>query len=391
MYGIGKFFNKVYKNFIVNNLQSRNIESFIKVYSSAYRRCLESASALVTGLIGGSTNNQNEYDSYFNNLTLYWSPIPIKSFALKGYDPLLDVDFPCPSLDTLFHNIRHQDNRIQNAEKDNQKFFNEISFFTGQKINSLKEIMLLYQELYIEQQNNYFWWRWPYQIWTRKYEEFAIERLRELSKLYWSIFYDNHHIQRLIGGPLFKEINNNIRNYIQREKNNENNEKIIVYSTHDGKLISMLQALGIHEPQLISPGSTLVFELHENNLSKSFSSTATSSVADSMRNYYLKFYYYNETYSNDNWQYNMFPERICFNNEKKVELNHQSLIHPVCSLDDYFEITSSFEPTNIAYECGIELQQLGSKVNLILWITNGLLLLILIILLIIYGCIKYKI
>lgn len=387
MYGIGKFFHKIYKNFIESNLQGNNIENMIKVYSSAYRRCLESASALVTGLIGGSTTNYNEYNSYYNNLTLHWTPIPIKSFAPKGYDPLLDVDFPCPSLDTVFHDIRHQDKRIQNAEKDNQKFFNEISFFTGQKINSLKEIMLLYQELYIEQQNDYFWWRWPYQIWTKKYEEFAIGRLRELSKLYWSIFFDNRHIQRLIGGALFKEINNNIRNYIQKEKNNENTEKIIVYSTHDGKLISMLQALGIHQPQLILPGSTLVFELHQSN----FSSFTTISETDPVGNYYLKFYYYNETYFNDNWQYKLFPEPICLNIGKKTELNHQSSIHSICSLNDYFELTAPFEPTSIAYECGIELHQLGSKVNLILWITNGLLLLLLIILLIIYACIKYQV
>nr|XP_027197492.1 lysosomal acid phosphatase-like [Dermatophagoides pteronyssinus] len=375
MYKVGRFFHGVYANFLNTYRYQTNVENFIQVRSSSYRRCLESASALSAGLIGGLSNFERENDNFtteefiYENLERFWIPIPIKSFSPKGTDPLLDVDFPCPNLDKIFHEIKHQDHRIKQVEQENRQFLKEISFYAGEKIDSLKSINFLYQELYIETQANYHWYKFPYQIWTQNYESYAIQRLRELSQIYWTLFYDNFSIQRLIGGELIREINNNFRNFV----NGSNREtKFYLYSTHDGKIVSILQAFGIYNTFLISPGATLVFELHENQ------STENTNSNDLYGNYFLKFYYFNETFS-DNGACEVFPEKFCHNHRQ------------ICPLNHYMEKVFEYEPADIRYECGVDIHHLGTKVNLSLMITNGILLVIFILLLNIFACINYTI
>ncbi|XP_075584809.1 putative acid phosphatase 5 [Dermatophagoides farinae] len=384
MYKVGKYFHEVYANFINTYYYQTNVENFIHIRSSSYRRCLESASALTAGLIGGSKNLKDEKnynytlnEFIYENLEHSWTPIPIKSFSSKGTDPLLDVDFPCPNLDKIFHEMWHQDHRIKQAEEENRQFFKEISFYAGEKIDTLKAMNLLYQELYIETQTNYHWYKLPYQIWTENYESYAIRRLRELSQIYWTLFYDNFSIQRLIGGELIREINDNFRNYV----NGSNRDtKFYLYSTHDGKIVSILQAFGIYNTFLISPGATLIFELHENQTNEDGPNDDHDDGPndDRFENYFLKFYYFNETFS-DNGACEVFPEKFCQNHKQ------------ICPLNHYMEKVGKYESVDIRYECGVDKHHLGTKVNLSFVIANGILLVIFIILLNIFAYLNYTI
>lgn len=188
MFHVGEFFREIYQGFFVEGPLAEQYYA----RSSGSRRCLESVSAMLTGFFGGGTKNDSvgprtDYDRLAN----YWQPLPVYSSFPKGFDSLLDENFPCPNADHEWDEVMANDYRINKLLSTNKPFLKEISSFAGERIYSLKNINELYQELYIESQHDYHWWNQPYGIWTVDYETYAISELRQLSAVYWSIKYSS--------------------------------------------------------------------------------------------------------------------------------------------------------------------------------------------------------
>lgn len=192
MFEIGQFFNEAYRDFLAK--RTVPLEQFINVRSSGSRRCLESVKLLAAGLLGppdqdyqlGKWENMSDYE----RLSTYWQPIPVKSTP-KGTDPLLDTIAPCPNADAEFTEMQYKSDKLRNIYNENKEFLEEVSMYAGEKINNLKSAYDLYQELFIEHQYDYYWWKEPYGVWSEEYEIYAMNMLRDLSRLYWSIQYDN--------------------------------------------------------------------------------------------------------------------------------------------------------------------------------------------------------
>ncbi len=192
MFEIGQFLNEAYSDFLAR--RTVPIEQFMTVRSSGSRRCLESASLLATGLLGpprqeqlGRWENMSEYE----RLSTYWQPIPVKSIYPKGTDPLLDTIAPCPNAEAEFTEMQFKNEKLRSIYNENRDFLEEVSMYAGERINSLKSAYDLYQELFIERQYDYYWWKEPFNVWSEDYEAYAVSKLRELSRLYWSVQYDN--------------------------------------------------------------------------------------------------------------------------------------------------------------------------------------------------------
>lgn len=191
MFEIGQFFNEAYKDFLDKRIVP--IEQFITVRSSGSRRCLESAKLLAAGLLGppkeqsvGKWENMSDYE----RLSTYWQPLPVKSTP-KGTDPLLDTIAPCPNADAEFTEMHYKNDKMRKIYDENKDFLEEVSMYAGERINSLKSAYDLYQELFIERQYDYHWWKEPYGVWSEEYEAYAMSKLSRLSRLYWSVQYDN--------------------------------------------------------------------------------------------------------------------------------------------------------------------------------------------------------
>lgn len=189
MYRVGRFLAATYDEFI----HSRDIEleKFIYAQSSASRRCLESMSFLLSGFFGGEDGANKTASTNYELVSQFWRPIPIKSSFPKGYDRLLDDTFPCPNAELEWKETEYFDKRIQRLYEENGAFLEEISNYTSENIHSLKSINELYQELFIESQYDMHWWKKPFWIWSDDYEAFAISKLREIVKIFWSIKWNN--------------------------------------------------------------------------------------------------------------------------------------------------------------------------------------------------------
>ena len=200
MYLIGEFVHDAYRDFLKNlSQQSIPLEQYLYVRSSGSARCLESAQLFASAFTKEDSsidniNNSNILESSYDQLTKYWRPIPIHSIEPEGSDAMLDAitsTVQCPNAESEFEAMQYKSTPMQRILNDNAEFLKEISLYAGQPISSLLSAYELYQELYIERQYDYHWWKYPYQIWTEDYETYAVSKLRELSRLYWSVQWDN--------------------------------------------------------------------------------------------------------------------------------------------------------------------------------------------------------
>lgn len=189
MFHVGQFFHEAYRDFISN--QSDPLETFMHVRSSGSRRCLESASALATGLLGAAKLKVTQNESEYATLLQYWQPIPVKNIYPKGSDAMLDSITSCPNAESEFAEMALKSEKMRKIYNENRDFLEEVSMYAGERIDSLKSAYELYQELFIERQHDYHWWKEPYRVWTEDYETYVVSKLRDLSRLYWSVQYDN--------------------------------------------------------------------------------------------------------------------------------------------------------------------------------------------------------
>ncbi|KAK0078937.1 hypothetical protein PV325_001925 [Microctonus aethiopoides] len=82
--------------------------------------------------------------------------------------------------------------------------------------------------------------------------------MREIAAKSLAIFTSNKLQRRLRGGPLLKEITNNM----MRARNGQDKKKLYLYSAHDVTIVNVLRAMGFTN-QLLKPeyGAALIFEL----------------------------------------------------------------------------------------------------------------------------------
>lgn len=209
-------------------------------------------------------------------------------------------------------------------------------------------------------------------------------------------------MQTLRAGLLIKELNDNIRQHIAISSSDTSNNthqqlpKVYIYSTHDTKIALLLHAFGQFNGYLIPAGATLLLELHHyQDQEGSTSNTAKTDSHKYYNKYFLRVYYFNETYTND-WAYQLVSDRICVhissdsnNNADAGDSNNNDPDYwPQwkCPVKHYLEQISSYEPYDWHYQCGLKMLTLNYfTVNLYILGTNFFCLLILLVLLKLYS------
>lgn len=156
-------------------------------------------------------------------------------------------------------------------------------------------------------------------------------------------------------------------NYISgRQKSRQ----VFVYSTQDTKIALLLHAFSIFNGYLIPPGATLLFELHQRQ-------QLGSAQATDLDTYFIRLYYYNETYSTD-YAYRMASEKICIRDHESNSWH--------CPVRHYLAQTSTLTPFDWRYQCGLKKLTLSYfAVNMWILATNFVLLLTLFVVLRIYS------
>ncbi|XP_011310807.1 lysosomal acid phosphatase isoform X2 [Fopius arisanus] len=214
------------------------------VRSSYAERCIMSAQALLAGLF-----RPVPLDYFVDDLP--WRPVPVVPIP-RDQDKLIVVKYPCAKLDEALKEAYV--NESAESGKEMASYYSQLSYYTGQKIETITDVEFLYNTLEIENfSKNEHGLKLP--EWTKK---FYNDKMREIAAKSLAIFTSNTLQRRLRGGPLLKEITDNM----MRVRNGEDERKLYLYSAHDITLVNVLRAMGFTE-ELFKPdyGAALIFEL----------------------------------------------------------------------------------------------------------------------------------
>ena len=229
MLNLGKFLRRRYSDFLSDDWKE------VSTVSSPFDRCIQSAQCVLTGLYPPTEHNMIQPD-------LKWQPIPIQISA-----QMLDNSLHCPVADAEEEKFLKSDEYLDYM-KTHESFLQTLTHHTGKPMTTIFDVMFLCNCLHTEKQQG-----WPLPEWVT---EDVFKTITEIGDKAFYFYGLGERIQRLKTGLLFKEIVDNFEN---RGKN----KKLLFYSTHDGMISVVLQAMNLWDGKWPPYGSTIIFELHE--------------------------------------------------------------------------------------------------------------------------------
>ncbi|CAG7725098.1 unnamed protein product [Allacma fusca] len=143
------------------------------------------------------------------------------------------------------------------------------------------------------------------------------EELSSLRYFQYEVETYTPEFKRLKGGPILKELLENMPNKNKQAKN------VYLYSAHEGTLGALMNTLGIFNHRLPPYASALMLELYKEG---------PENFDGNQDNYFLRIYYYNETQSQP----------------YLLEIPHCG---QTCSLKDFSSLTDRYVPENWLQEC----------------------------------------
>ncbi|CAF3532966.1 unnamed protein product [Rotaria sp. Silwood1] len=244
---LGQYIRERYSSLI----NSTYVASEITVRSSDYDRTLMSAYSNLVGLYPSSKNFQLPENMVQSNVwpeTLPWQPIPVHTIP-KPMDHLLTVS-SCDRYGDLVEELRKSP-RIQRLNNEYRDLFQYLEKHTNQSISDIFIAWDVADTTLIEA---------IYNVTPAWVTPPILRQLRQVSDLcFYHLFYSSE-INRLRGGPLLREILQNIENLIS---NNANGRKAKIYFGHDVTISAILAYLGVnyvHQPPF---ASGLFFDLYQ--------------------------------------------------------------------------------------------------------------------------------
>ncbi|XP_033762458.1 testicular acid phosphatase homolog isoform X2 [Pecten maximus] len=209
----------------------------IKVTSSDFDRTLMSAYCVLSGLYPPKGKEQQW------NPDLNWQPIPVHTKPQK--EDFIFSLAACPRYQALVQDYRGE-NTMSNFVATHQDLVEQIMNISGLSKDSWSNIADI---LYCQYVHNLSLPEWesvlPFNLVTSLRDESA------------SYFLPTQETTKLRGGPLLKEIIENMK----RNLNTDSNRKVYLYSGHDTTLIALMQILNVFDRRHPSYSACVIVEL----------------------------------------------------------------------------------------------------------------------------------
>uniref|UniRef100_K1QGK1 Fibrillin-2 n=1 Tax=Magallana gigas TaxID=29159 RepID=K1QGK1_MAGGI len=223
----------------------------IQIDSSNENRCLMSAYSNLAGLY--PPTEEEMFDP-----SLKWQPIPVHTRPEKE-DNVINMGMSCPRYDELLtETIASKE--VQTVETKNKEFYNKVENYTGLSGVNINSLWMPADTLFCEKAHNLTLDSWAYE----EYNNMTIyERLRKLDAWQFHLLYYNIEMAKLKGGPLLKEMRENMNN--RSSKANYTGPKLYMFSGHDTTVAALLSALGLYKDIPASPGyaACVMLELYK--------------------------------------------------------------------------------------------------------------------------------
>ncbi|XP_014256189.1 prostatic acid phosphatase-like [Cimex lectularius] len=221
-YQLGQWFRRRYNHLFP---EDKFDHKTIFVRSTDVDRTLMSAAANAAGMYPLGPD-----DHWYN---INWQPIPIHSTP-ESLDKILAMKAPCKKYDFIFEKFKHS----KSMKEINSKYkpiFDYVARNTGSKIKDPYDIENIYSTLHIESLANFTLPEWTKKVFP--------DMLKEITGIAFAVPTYITKLKRLKGGPLMKEMLNNMHDKLNVKDPLARN--ISVYSGHDITLAYLLNTLGV--------------------------------------------------------------------------------------------------------------------------------------------------
>ncbi|XP_008193226.1 testicular acid phosphatase homolog [Tribolium castaneum] len=237
MYLLGLKMRQLYHDFIPKYY----FPDEVKVMSSYADRCLMSAQALLAGLFPPR-------DDQVWNKDLLWQPIPVH-YVPRSQDNLIAMKAKCKKYDEEFADVFHSE-AIKKIDEENKELYDYLTKNTGQKMDSVGKVELLYNTLEIERLHNLTPPSWTQNV--------SWEQMRKLAARSLETFTETNFMKRMKGGVFLSKV-------ITDMETDKKSPLLFLYAAHDLTLVNILKTLGYKTMLKPGFGASLVFELRNNS------------------------------------------------------------------------------------------------------------------------------
>jgi hypothetical protein len=247
---LGKYFRKRYIEGEPHRLLNSSYNRLeIKIRSTDLDRTLMSAYSNLAGLYPPSG------DQIWNK-DLLWQPIPVHTVPVDT-DYLLRVGSSCPQYKEYYQTAIHSD-EIKKQDEENKEFYQLLANKTGNEIENLIQAGDVLDPIFCARSHGLLEPSWVNLTWNGKT---IFDTLREIHNLQFDLMYNRPGESRLTGGPLLKEMIENMQSLMSKKSEFKSH----IYSAHDTTMTAFLSALKVFSGITPPYGSAAMLELHKIN------------------------------------------------------------------------------------------------------------------------------
>lgn len=247
-YTLGRNLHARYHRLLpANSLYTR---ANLLAHSSAAERCLQSAAAMLAGLLPPLEQR--------HQLPIAWQPVPITSTP-RHLDTLLAQKRPCARYDAQLQRLWSDNTttaELRQLAADSAELFAYLTRHTGLNVTHVRHVEQLYNTVEVQQANGL-----ALPAWAEDTDVYP-ERMRRLAERTLRVYTETPYMLRMRGGALLTVWLDNM--LARRQRTLQPDRALFVYAAHDVTMVNVARALGVLERTAERPeyAAALVLELH---------------------------------------------------------------------------------------------------------------------------------
>ncbi|KAI1732964.1 histidine phosphatase superfamily (branch 2) domain-containing protein [Ditylenchus destructor] len=248
---LGKYFRERYGNWFIS--EKHNYKE-VYIQSSEADRALVSAQAFLQGMYPPL----DEADQFQTGLN--WQPIAVHSTGVDVPDPLLKpTSFDCPAYDEYVKPLMDKlDEQMSQRYRSLFDFLGNATGF-GPKItfHDVAKVSNIQKEL----DHNLTQPAWAYKRWEEYENKTTLDIVTEIRRIERIAEFNSTNLGLLRGGYLLGDWLRRIKKVA--EGNNPKVSKMVLYSAHEGTLMSLLYATELLPGETVEYAGCLIMELYQ--------------------------------------------------------------------------------------------------------------------------------